>query len=141
VDDQFNQLFKTETLVGKLAGVFCFSCHHHFLFGFIWFISLHSRETDKRNWYKKSIGRINGWPCRVAFKDFIKLVFIACVIAFPLAWWMMHDWLQDFEYRVQIHWWIFIAAGLLAGIIALVTVSFQAIRVALANPAKSLRTE
>jgi hypothetical protein len=54
---------------------------------------------------------------------------------------MMYDWLQDFEYRVQIHWWIFIAAGLLAGMIALVTVSFQAIRVAVVNPAKSLRTE
>jgi putative ABC transport system permease protein len=74
-------------------------------------------------------------------KDFIKLVAIAFVIASPIAWWIMHSWLQDFAYRINISWWIFVAAGLLAVIIALGTISFQAIKAAVANPVKSLRTE
>jgi len=74
-------------------------------------------------------------------KDFIKLVLIAILIASPIAWWAMHTWLQDFAYRINIGWWIFFAAGLLAVIIALVTVGFQAIKAAIANPVKSLRTE
>jgi putative ABC transport system permease protein len=74
-------------------------------------------------------------------KDFIKLVIIAFVIASPVAWYIMHNWLQDFAYRISMSWWIFCAAGLLAVVIALATISFQAVRAALANPVKSLRTE
>ena len=74
-------------------------------------------------------------------KDFIKLVAIAAVIAFPLAWWFMSDWLKDFAYRVDIQWWVFIVAGLLAAAIAFVTVSFQAIKAALMSPVKSLKAE
>ncbi len=74
-------------------------------------------------------------------KDFLQLVIISCVIAFPAAWWMMNQWLQDYEYRIKIDWWIFLAAGLVAVVIALFTVSFQAIKAAIANPVKSLRTE
>jgi putative ABC transport system permease protein len=71
----------------------------------------------------------------------VKLVIIAALIAFPLAWWAMRYWLQDFAYRVNISWWVFMVAALLAFLIALLTVSFQAIRAAVANPVKSLRTE
>jgi len=74
-------------------------------------------------------------------KDFMRLVAISFVIAVPVAWYFMHKWLQDFAYRVNISWWIFVAAGLAALLIALVTVSFQAIRAAITNPVKSLRTE
>ena len=74
-------------------------------------------------------------------KDFIKLVGVAAIIAFPLAWWFMHDWLKDFAYRVNIQWWVFIIAGVLVMLITLLTVSIQAVRAALANPVKSLRTE
>ncbi len=74
-------------------------------------------------------------------KDFLKLVFIACLVAFPLAYWIMRKWLQSFAYRINISWWMFIAAGVAAVLIALVTVSFQAIKSAIANPVKSLRTE
>jgi len=68
-------------------------------------------------------------------------VVIAAVFAFPLAWWFMHNWLQDFAYRVNISWWIFIGAAVIALAIALATVGFQAIKAAVANPVKSLRTE
>ncbi|MEO7961054.1 MAG: FtsX-like permease family protein [Ginsengibacter sp.] len=73
--------------------------------------------------------------------DFLKLVGLSCLIAFPLAWWAMDSWLQNYQYRIEISWWIFIIAGLLAILIALITISFQAIKAAVANPVKSLRTE
>ena len=74
-------------------------------------------------------------------KDFIKLVFISIVIASPIAWYAMNNWLKDFAYRISIQWWVFAATGLLAIIIALLTVSYQSIRAALMNPVKSLRSE
>lgn len=73
--------------------------------------------------------------------DFVKLVFIATLIASPIAWWAMNKWLQDFAYRVDIQWWMFALAGMMAVVIALLTVSFQAIKAAVANPVDSLRDE
>ncbi|MEP6466077.1 MAG: FtsX-like permease family protein [Parafilimonas sp.] len=74
-------------------------------------------------------------------KDFIKLVIIAAIIAFPVAWFAMNKWLQSFAYRISIHWWVFLFAAIAALLIALITVSFQAIKAAIANPVKSLRAE
>jgi putative ABC transport system permease protein len=74
-------------------------------------------------------------------KDFLKLIFIANLISWPLGWWAMNTWLQNFEYRTAINWWVFVLAGLAAALIALLTISFQAIKAAIANPMKSLRTE
>ena len=73
--------------------------------------------------------------------DFLKLVLVAALIASPLAWYFMHEWLQDFAYRVNIGWWVFVAAGITALLIALITISFKAVKAAIANPVKSLRTE
>jgi len=74
-------------------------------------------------------------------KDFLKYVLIAALIAWPLAWFSIHKWLQDYAYRIDISWWVFVLAVVIAILIALVTVSFQAIKAAIANPVKSLRTE
>jgi len=74
-------------------------------------------------------------------KEFLQLVTVSCIIAFPIAWWFMHNWLQDYAYRTTIQWWMFALAGLIALLIALITVSFQSIKAALANPVKSLRAE
>jgi putative ABC transport system permease protein len=74
-------------------------------------------------------------------KDFVKLVLIAAVIAFPLAWWAMHNWLQNFAYHVDIEWWVFALAGIIAITIAILTISYQTIRAALMNPVKSLKSE
>jgi putative ABC transport system permease protein len=74
-------------------------------------------------------------------KEFAKLVLLAAIIAFPLAWWFMNDWLKDFAYRTTISWWVYVSAGVLALVIALGTIGFQTIKAALANPVKSLRTE
>ena len=74
-------------------------------------------------------------------KDFLKLVIVSILIATPLAWWTMNNWLQDYAYRIHISGWIFLITGLLAVLIAVITVSFQAIKAAIANPVRSLRTE
>ena len=78
---------------------------------------------------------------RLNRKDFLKLVLIANGIAFPLAWWAANKWLQEYAYHINIQWWIFIIAGLAAILLALITVSYQAIKAAIVNPVKSLRTE
>jgi len=74
-------------------------------------------------------------------KEFLILIGVAFLIAAPLTWYFMHGWLQDFVYRISIPWWILVLAGILAALIALITVSFQAVKAALANPVKSLRSE
>ena len=74
-------------------------------------------------------------------KDFIWLICIAAIFAFPIAWWALNKWLQDFSYRIQISWWVFIVAGVAALLIALITVSLQAIKAAVANPVTALRSE
>ncbi|MGZ3767769.1 MAG: ABC transporter permease, partial [Mucilaginibacter sp.] len=75
------------------------------------------------------------------FKDFIKLIIIALLITSPMSWWLMHNWLQNFAYRISIPLWIFIISGLTAVAIALLTISFQTVRAAIANPVKNLRSE
>ena len=90
---------------------------------------------------RKVLGASVGGVILMLSKDFLKLVCIAAIIAFPVAWWAMNKWLDDFAYRVNISWWIFFTAAVLAILIALVTTSFQAIKAAISNPVKSLRTE
>jgi putative ABC transport system permease protein len=74
-------------------------------------------------------------------KDFLWLISIAAVIAFPVAWWALHNWLLNFSYRIDIQWWVCIIAGIAALLIALATVSLQALKAAMSNPVKNLRTE
>ena len=74
-------------------------------------------------------------------KDFLKLVLIANGIAFPIAWWATNEWLQEYAYRINLEWWVFVIAGVSAIVIALLTIGYQAIKAAIANPVKSLRTE
>jgi putative ABC transport system permease protein len=74
-------------------------------------------------------------------KDFVKLVIVSIVIATPVAWWAVSTWLTDFAYRIDIEWWVFVTAGLMAIAVALLTISFQSIKAAMTNPVKSLRAE
>lgn len=78
---------------------------------------------------------------RLLSKDIMHLVLASLIIAIPFSWWAMHRWLQGFAYRIDINWWVFAIAGLTAILIALLTISFESIKAAAANPAKSLRTE
>jgi putative ABC transport system permease protein len=98
---------------------------------------LRMREMSIRKVLGASAGNIAG----ILSKDFLKLVLIAAVFAFPVAWWGMHAWLRNFAYRTDMSWWIFLAAGLIAAMIALLTISYQAIKAALSNPVDTLRAE
>jgi len=100
-----------------------------------------AEQRTKEIGIRKVLGASIGDIVAVLSKDFIKLVLLAAVIAFPLAWYFMSKWLQDFAYRTKIEWWMFAVAGFGALAIALLTVSFQAIRAAVANPVESLRSE
>ncbi|MEP6726846.1 MAG: FtsX-like permease family protein, partial [Bacteroidota bacterium] len=90
---------------------------------------------------RKVLGASTGSIVGLLSTGFLKLVGIAAVIAFPIAWYAMYNWLQNFAYRINMPWWIFILAGIIAATVALVTISFQAIKVAVSNPVKSLRSE
>ena len=141
MDDEFNRLYTSETRIGTAFGVFAFlaiflACLG--LFGLATFTILQrTKEIGIRKVLGASVQQIVG----LLSKDFLKLVILSILIASPIAYYFMDKWLQDFAYRVDISWWIFALAGIVAIVIALLTVSYQAIRAALANPVKSLRTE
>jgi putative ABC transport system permease protein len=141
LDEAFDQLYrsdiKTSTLIGFFACItIIISCLG--LFGLAAFIA---EQRIKEIGIRKIMGASVQNIVTLLSTDFLKLIFIAAIIAFPVAWWAMNKWLQDFAYRIEISWWMFLAAGLLAIVIALITVSFQAIKAAIANPVKALRTE
>jgi len=141
VDDRFNDMVSGETLIGRLAAVFtalaiAISCLG--LFGLAAFTAERRiKEIGIRKVLGASVFRISGTLSR----EFLQLVLLSCLISFPLAWWAMHNWLQNYAYHIAISWWIFFSAGFLAILIALITVSFQAIKAAIANPIKALRTD
>jgi putative ABC transport system permease protein len=108
------------------------------LYGLATFIAL---QRNKEICIRKVLGASIASIVGLLSKDFARLVLIATFIATPVAWWIMQRWLNDFAYRINIDWKIFVLAGLCAIAIAVITVSVQAIKTALANPIKSLRTE
>lgn len=128
---------RTSTIV-KLASAFSIFIACMGLFGLATLtVTRRTKEIGIRKVLGASIPNI----VNLLSKDFVRLVIIAALIAFPLGWWLMTSWLKDFAYRVSIGWWVYVLAGVAALLIALLTVSFQAIRAAIANPVKSLRTE
>jgi putative ABC transport system permease protein len=100
-----------------------------------------AEQRNKEIGIRKVLGASVSSITAMLSKDFMKLVIISIVIASPLAYWVMTKWLQDFAYRISITWWMIGVAGCAAIIIALITISFQSIKAAIANPVKSLRTE
>ncbi|MVM32556.1 FtsX-like permease family protein [Spirosoma sp. HMF4905] len=141
LDDVFNNLYKSEQKTGTLFNVFAtiailISCLG--LFGLATYTAqVRTREIGVRKVLGASVTGI----IQLLAKDFIKLVIIAIFIAVPIAWYSMNQWLSDFAYRIDVQWWVFVLAGLLALSVALLTVSFQSIKAALMNPVKSLRSE
>jgi putative ABC transport system permease protein len=141
VDDQFNQMFLSEMLVSKLSKVFSTLAIIISCLGLFGLAAYTAQRRIKEIGIRKVLGASVAGITTLLSKEFLQLIGVACFIAFPVAWWMMHNWLQNYQYRIEISWWIFLIAGLLAIAIALITISFQSIKAAIANPVKSLRTE
>jgi len=141
LDDRFNRQYKNEQLFGKVFGLFaCFAIFIACLglFGLSLFATM---QRTKEIGVRKVLGASVSNILLLLSRDFLKLIMVANIIAFPVAWWIMHNWLQDFAYRTNLSWWIFLSAAIIALIIAIVTIGLQTIKASMANPVKSLRTE
>jgi ABC-type antimicrobial peptide transport system permease subunit len=141
LDDQFNQMFQSEMLVSKLSRVFASLAIIISCLGLFGLAAYTAERRTKEIGIRKVLGASVAGVAGLLSKDFLILVIISCAIAFPIAYWKMSLWLKTYQYHIDIQWWVFAAAGLTAIIIALVTISFQAVKAALANPVKSLRSE
>jgi len=141
VDQDYARKFENEQRQGTLAALFAGLTIFISCLGLFGLATYMAENRIKEIGVRKVLGASVTGITALLSKDFIKLVIVSFVVAAPIAWWLMHKWLQDFTYRVNIQWWVFAAACILSVAIALITVSYQSIRAALANPVKSLRTE
>jgi putative ABC transport system permease protein len=141
LDQDLEKQFKEETTLRKISNSFTLlaiiiSCLG--LFGLAMFTA---QQRIKEIGVRKVLGASVTGIISMLSRDFLKLVLLSILIATPIAWWAMNEWLSDFTYRMTLHWWTFLLAGAIAIVVAFITVSFQAIKAAVANPVKSLRTE
>jgi ABC-type antimicrobial peptide transport system permease subunit len=141
VDEEYGRKFAAEARVGNLATVFAILATFISCLGLFGLVSFVAEQRTKEIGIRKVLGANVGSLFLLLSRDFLLLVCIALLTASPVAWLFMNKWLQGYTYRTQLSWWIFLVVGLAAVVIALLTVSFQAIKAALANPVKSLRTE
>lgn len=141
VDATFENLFKGESFIGTLAFLFAGLAIFISCLGLFGLAAYSAERRIKEIGIRKILGASVKNLVTLLSKDFLGLIIVSCVIAFPLAWYFMNNWLQDYEYRVNIHLWMFALPGIIAIAIGLVTISFQAIKAAITNPVKSLRTE
>ena len=141
VDDAYARKFAEEQRIAKLTGVFSLLAIIIACLGLLGLVSFAAPQKAKEIGIRKVLGATVVGIVGLLSKDFLKLVILAVVIATPIAWWAMDRWLEDFAYRIDIQWWMFAVAGLTAVAIALFTVSWQAVKAAVANPVDSLRDE
>ncbi len=140
-DEDFNQQYQSEQLIGRLANIFAalaivISCLG--LFGLALFTA---EQRTKEIGIRKVLGASVTNIVAMLSKDFLQLVVVATLMAFPVAYWAIHQWFQAFVYHVPISWWVFALAGTATLLLALLTISFQAVKAAMANPVKSLHNE
>jgi putative ABC transport system permease protein len=138
--ESFKQLFANENLVGKLAGLFAVLAIFISCLGLFGLSAYSAERRIKEIGIRKVLGASVQSLSSMLSKEFVKLVAVSCLLAFPLAWYFMHDWLKDYEYKIAISWWMFVLPAALAMLITILTVSFQATKAALMNPVKSLKS-
>jgi putative ABC transport system permease protein len=141
LDENFSKLYDSEHRQKTLFTLFACIAIFIACLGLFGLSAFAISQRIKEIGIRKVLGADVSSIVTLLSKDFLKLVIISAVLAFPVAWYFMNNWLQDFAYRISMPWWIFIIAGIAAAIIALITISFQAIKAAIANPVHSLRTE
>ena len=141
MDDSFNDMYRAEQRVGTIVLTFSILAIFIACLGLFGLVSFIAEQRAKEIGIRKVLGASVQGIVQLLSKDFVKLVLIAFVIAAPAAWYAMNKWLEDFTYRVSVSWWVFVVAGLVALLIAMFTLSIQAVKAALMNPVKNLRTE
>jgi ABC-type antimicrobial peptide transport system permease subunit len=141
LDKTFESHYQSQQRAGTLFTTFAAIAIFISCLGLFGLATYTAQVKTKEIGIRKVLGASVAQVTQMLSKEFLKLVLIASLIAFPVGWWAMNRWLQSFAYRIHLHWWIFLLTGLLVVLIALVTVSFQAIKAAIANPVKSLRSE
>jgi len=141
LDDQYNSLYKTEQQSSVLITLFAGIAILVSALGLLGLAAFAAEQKVKEIGIRKVLGASMQHIVSLLSADFLKMVVIASIIAFPIAWWAMNKWLQDFAYRISLSWWIFLSAAGIALLIAMVTVSIQSIKAAIANPVNSLRSE
>jgi putative ABC transport system permease protein len=141
MDESYGAMYKNEEKLASLLWIFTIMAIFVGCLGLFGLAAFSAEQRTKEIGIRKVLGASVFNILGLLSKNFIILVVISCVVAFPVAWWAMNNWLQDFPYRVRISWWVFGIAIVAALLIALITVSFQSIKAATANPVKSLRTE
>ena len=141
LDQQYASLYITEQRTGKIFTSFAIIAVIIASLGLFGLAAFMIRQRVKEIGIRKVLGASAASITAMLSVEFLKLIVIAALISFPLTWFAMYKWLQDFAYRINIQWWVFILAGAIALLIAAITISFQSIRAALANPVKSLRSE
>lgn len=141
VDQEYGQKFKEEERTGNLAALFAGLTITISCLGLFGLAAYMAQNRNKEIGIRKVLGASVGSLIQLLTKEFVALVLVAILIAVPVSWYFMNKWLQDFSYKISISWSTFLTAGILAIVIALITVSFQAIKAALANPVESLRSE
>jgi ABC-type antimicrobial peptide transport system permease subunit len=140
-DEEYQKLYTSELTVSKLSDSFSFLAIFISCLGLLGLTMFTAEQRRKEIGVRKVIGASVGDIVTMLSKDIVKLVFLATVIASPIAWLAMNRWLRDYAYRINVEWWVFLLAGLIAVVIALGTISWQAVKAALVNPVKSLRAE
>lgn len=141
LDESYGAMYKSEQKLGSLIWIFTLMAIFIGCMGLFGLAAFSAEQRVKEIGIRKVLGASVFSITGLLSKNFVMLVLISSLIAFPIAWWAMNKWLQDFSYRISITWWVFLVAGAVAILIAIITVSFQTIRAAIANPVKSLRTE
>ncbi|HEV3325131.1 MAG TPA: FtsX-like permease family protein, partial [Puia sp.] len=141
LDEKFNRQYENDQLFGKAFSIFAGFAIFIACLGLLGLALFATAQRTKEIGVRKVLGASVGNIVALLSRDFILLVLIAFLIASPIAYFIMHQWLRDFAYRIDIEWWVFALTGVLAVAIALATICTQAIRAAVMNPAKSLRTE
>ncbi|WP_214070414.1 ABC transporter permease [Mucilaginibacter sp. dw_454] len=141
LDDDFNNIYQSEQNTGKIFMCFAFFAIFIACLGLFGLVTYAAEQRTKEIGIRKVLGASVTNIVSLLSNDFLKLVGIAALVAFPIAWYVMSHWLQGFAYRTTISWWVFAAAALLAVIITITTVSFRAIKAALMNPVRSLKNE
>jgi len=141
LDENFTKLYQAEERQKSLFSIFACLAIFIACLGLFGLSAFAISQRVKEIGIRKVLGADVSTIVSLLSKDFLKLVGLAAPFAFLIAWFAMNKWLEDFAYRISIPWWIFLFAGIVAAVVALFTVSFQAVRAALANPVKSLRSE